>query len=92
MCIRDRAIVLFPGSVISVQTAYVSREMEFKGLFKATMAAVVISGAVSIWMAYKGMGAWAMVGQQVSYYFALMLSLIHISGLPYKNEYRLSGE
>ena len=58
--VRGLAIVLFPGSVISVQTAYVSREMEFKGLFKATMAAVVISGAVSIWMAYKGMGAWAM--------------------------------
>ena len=81
--VRGLAIVLFPGSVISVQTAYVSREMEFKGLFKATMAAVVISGAVSIWMAYKGMGAWAMVGQQVSYYFALMIGLfIDVSWKP----------
>lgn len=32
--VRVLAFVLFPGSVISVQTAYVSRKMEFKGLFK----------------------------------------------------------
>lgn len=73
--VRVLAVVLFPGAVISVQTAYVSRKMEFKGLFKATMAAVVISGAVSISMAYKGLGVWAMVGQQISYYLALMTAL-----------------
>ena len=43
--VRVLGIVLFPGSVISVQTAYVSRKMEFKALFKATMGAVIISGA-----------------------------------------------
>ncbi|MFR5732239.1 MAG: hypothetical protein ACLUD2_10145 [Clostridium sp.] len=30
---RVLGIVLFPGAVISVQTAYVSRNMEFRGLF-----------------------------------------------------------
>ncbi len=69
---RVLGIVLFPGSVISVQTAYVSRKMEFKALFKATMGAVIISGAGSIWMAVEGMGVWAMAGQQIPYYFALM--------------------
>lgn len=73
--VRVLAVVLFPGAVISVQTAYVSRRMEFKGLFKATMTAVVISGAVSIFMAYKGLGVWAMVGQQIAYYLALMTTL-----------------
>lgn len=73
--VRVLGIVLFPGSVISVQTAYVSRKMEFKGLFKATMGAVIVSGAVSIWMAYEGMGVWAMAGQQILYYFALMAGL-----------------
>ena len=33
--------------------------MEFKGLFKATMAAVLVSGAVSITMAFRGLGVWA---------------------------------
>ncbi|MCD7907741.1 MAG: oligosaccharide flippase family protein, partial [Clostridium sp.] len=73
--VRVLALVLFPGSVISVQTAYVSRKMEFKGLFKATICAVVVSGAASIWMAYTGFGIWAIVGQQLSYYVVLMACL-----------------
>ncbi len=73
--VRVLAVVLFPGAVISVQTAYVSRKMEFRGLFLSTLAASVVSGAVSIWMAYKGYGVWAMVGQQVMYYGALMMAL-----------------
>lgn len=73
--VRILAVVLFPGAVISVQTAYVSRKMEFRGLFKATMTAVAVSGAVSISMAFAGWGVWAMVGQQIAYYLALMTAL-----------------
>lgn len=73
--VRILALVLFPGAVISVQTAWVSRQMEFKGLFLSTFAASVISGVVSVSMAYRGMGVWAMVGQQLSYYISLMLVL-----------------
>lgn len=73
--VRVLGMVLFPGAVISVQTAYVSRNMEFKGLFLSTLAASVISGAISIMMAYRGLGVWAMVGQQLAYYISLMLVL-----------------
>lgn len=73
--VRVLAFVLFPGAVISVQTAYVSRNLEFKGLFLSTLAASLVSGAISIWMAYSGWGVWAMVGQQLSYYLALMGAL-----------------
>ncbi len=73
--LRVLGLVLFPGAVISVQTAYVSRKMEFRSLFTATMAAVAVSGAVSIFMAYRGWGAWAMAGQQIAYYVTLMLGL-----------------
>ncbi len=73
--VRVLAVVLFPGAVISVQTAYVSRNMEFKGLFLSTLAASLISGVFSIGMAMKGFGVWSMVGQQTIYYFALMIVL-----------------
>ncbi|MGN0373824.1 MAG: lipopolysaccharide biosynthesis protein [Enterocloster sp.] len=73
--VRVLAVVLFPGAVISIQTAYVSRKMEFKGLFAATMGAVLVSGGVSIFMAVRGLGVWAMVGQQIAYYLALMTCL-----------------
>ncbi len=73
--VRVLAAVLFPGAVISVQTAYVSRTLEFKGLFLSTLAASAVSGAVSIWMAFRGGGVWAMVGQQMVYYVSLMAVL-----------------
>ena len=73
--IRLLSVVLFPGAVIAVQNAYVSRQMAFRGLFLATMAAVIVSGAVSIWMAMRGFGVFAMVWQQILYYFVLMLVL-----------------
>lgn len=73
--VRVLAFVLFPGAVISVQTAYVSRNMEFKGLFFSTLAASAVSGVISIGMAASGLGVWAMVGQQISYYISLMLVL-----------------
>lgn len=73
--VRILSIVLFPGAVISVQTAYVSRNLEFKGLFLSTLAASLISGVISITMAYRGWGVWAMVGQQIAYYFSLMTVL-----------------
>ncbi|MDO4266849.1 MAG: lipopolysaccharide biosynthesis protein [Eubacteriales bacterium] len=73
--VRVLGTVLFPGAVISVQTAYVSRKMEFKGLFISTLAASVFSGAVSIAMAYGGLGVWAMAGQQICYYVSLMTVL-----------------
>lgn len=73
--VRVLGLVLFPGAVISVQTAYVSRSLEFKGLFFSTLTASLISGAVSIAMAWRGAGVWAMVGQQLAYYLALMLVL-----------------
>lgn len=73
--VRVMGLVLFPGAVISVQTAYVSRRMEFKGLFLSTLAASVVSGVISVWMAYSGWGVWAMVGQQIAYYLALMTAL-----------------
>ena len=45
--VRVLGIVLFPGAVISVQTAYVSRSMEFRGLFFSTLAASAISGVTA---------------------------------------------
>lgn len=73
--VRVLSIILLPGAVTSVQTAFVSRKMEFRGLFLATLGASVLSGIVSIVMAYRGLGVWALAGQQISYYFGLMMIL-----------------
>lgn len=73
--IRVLSIILFPGGVTSIQNAYISRKLEFKGLFLATLGAAVISGGLSIAMAYYGFGVWALAWQQIAYYFSLMIIL-----------------
>ena len=73
--VRAMGFVLFPGAVISIQTAYVSRSLQFRALFQSTILAVIVSGAIAILLALRGFGVWAMAAHQIVYYFALMLIL-----------------
>ena len=60
---RVLALVLFPGALNSVQIAKVSRELDFKQIFKSNIGAIVLSGIVGIALAYMGAGIWALVVQ-----------------------------
>lgn len=83
--LRIIGVIIFFGSVISVQNAYISKKLEFKALFISTFISAVISGAVSIYLAYKNYGVWALVWQQISYYIILCaLLFINISWKPEK--------
>ncbi|MGP1349030.1 MAG: lipopolysaccharide biosynthesis protein [Stomatobaculum sp.] len=73
--LRVMGVVLFPGAVISVQTARVARGLAFRRLFEATMFAVLLSGVISVIMAFLRFGVWAMAAQQLIYYFGLMTGL-----------------
>ena len=73
--LRVMGLVLFPGAVISVQTAYVSRGFLFRKLFQANLCAVLLSGACAVGLAVLRFGVWAMAAQQLIYYAALMLAL-----------------
>lgn len=73
--VRVLALVLFPGAVISVQTAFVSRQMQFKGLCISTVTAALVSGGAGVGLAGAGFGVWALVGQQMVYYLVLVLVL-----------------
>lgn len=54
------------ASIYSVQQAYVSRQMNYRKFFIATLIGTVISGGIGIAMAYGGMGVWALVAQNMS--------------------------
>lgn len=73
--LRVMGIIIIPGSIISVQNSYVARNMKFKMLFIATFFASVISGVISVFMAFSGMKVWALAFQQIVYYFALLIIL-----------------
>lgn len=54
------------SAVNSIQNAYVSRRMDFKKFFFATLIGTIISGIVGITMAYMGFGVWALIAQYLT--------------------------
>jgi len=70
------ALILLPGSLVSVQTAVVSRQMAFRKLMIASLCATVLSGAVGLIMAKGGAGYWALVAQQMTNQCALAVLLL----------------
>lgn len=54
------------AAIYSVQQAYVSRKMQYRKFFIATLIGTVISGGVGIGMAYGGFGVWALVAQNMT--------------------------
>ncbi len=53
------------SALYSVQSAYVSRNMQFKLFFFSTLFGTLISAVVGVIMANQGYGAWALVAQQL---------------------------
>ena len=62
---RVLLLILVPGAVNSIQVAKISREMDFKKVFKSNLVAILISGFVGIILAYFGAGLWALVAQSL---------------------------
>lgn len=63
--LRVLALILFTGSLNSIQNAYIARNLMFKKLFKSSVGAIVVSGTLGIIAAYFGLGVWALVIQQL---------------------------
>lgn len=67
--LRVISLTLFFGAVNSVQSAYVSKTMQFRRFFFSSMGAVVGSGIAGVVLAYLGFGVWALVAQQLANIF-----------------------
>ena len=64
--LRVFSIRLPISAINSIQNACVSRRMDFKKFFFATLIGTIISGAVGITMAYMGFGVWALIAQYLT--------------------------
>lgn len=67
--IRVLSLSLFFYAFNSIQRAYVSRRMMFRQMCYCNLLAVFLSGILGIILAYKGLGVWALVAQNVSNIF-----------------------
>lgn len=63
--IRVLGITLLIGGVKNVQQAYVSRKLQFKRFFFATLGGTIGAAVIGIVMAYMGFGIWALVTQNI---------------------------
>lgn len=63
--IRVLGLTLVIAGVKNVQTAYVSRTMQFKRFFFATLGGTLGAAVIGISMAYSGYGAWALIAQSL---------------------------
>lgn len=64
--IRVMALTMPLGALAGVQNSVVTRKLMFKWYFYANFAALVVSGAIGLYMAFHGYGAWALVGQGIT--------------------------
>lgn len=63
--VRVLSLTLVISGVKNVQQAYISRTMQFKRFFFATLGGTIGAAVIGIAMAYMGYGVWALVAQQI---------------------------
>lgn len=63
LVLRVLSLMIPLSAVTTIQQAYVSRHMMFKKFFYSTLVGTIISGVIGIFMAYCGVGVWALVAQ-----------------------------
>lgn len=64
--LRVLGLTLVVAGIKNVQQAYVSKTLQFKRFFFATLGGTLFSAALGIAMALLGFGVWALVAQQLS--------------------------
>lgn len=65
LILRVSSITLVIGAFTGVHRTLFSAQMNFKDLTKFNIAALIISGCVGMYMAYKGFEVWALVWQNI---------------------------
>lgn len=64
--IRVLSITILISGVKNIQQSYVSKTLQFRKFFFATLVGTITAAVVGIWMAYHGFGVWALVAQQLT--------------------------
>ena len=64
--IRVMGLTFFANGLKSVLSAYLSNMLDFKQFFMSTIIGTVVSAVVGIVMALQGLGAWALVAQEMT--------------------------
>ncbi|EPC04217.1 hypothetical protein L861_02570 [Litchfieldella anticariensis FP35 = DSM 16096] len=78
--IRIASIGIIINSFQVVQLASLSRDLNFKAQLKASLPSSIVSGGIAVFMAYLGMGVWALVVQMILSSFFHTVLLWYVQG------------
>ena len=73
--LRWLSVVFIFNGVSVVPQALLHRDVAFKELAIREFAAITVGGIVGVVMAFRGAGAWALVGQQLAWAVVLLIAL-----------------
>lgn len=73
--LRVQSVTLVINSLMQIQVAKLMRNLDFKGLAKRSILSALVSGVISIVLAYKGWGVWALVAHAI---IASIINLVFI--------------
>lgn len=71
LMLRVLSIVLFPAAVNSIQIAFFTKKFMFKQMFICNFIATIAAGIISVLSVIGGLGAWAIVLNQLLYQILL---------------------
>lgn len=77
--LRVLGLVLIINSLSLVQSTKLNKALQFKTQFKLQLPSLIISAALSIWMAYNGYGVWSLVAKDITYALLGTLQLWYYS-------------
>ena len=71
--IKVISIAMFLGSVSIIPEALIKKDLNFKSLFIRNIGNLIISGGVTILMAFYGYGVWALIFKEIIFNFLLII-------------------
>lgn len=71
--IKVISAAMFLGSVSIIPEALIKKDLDFKSLFYRNIGNLIISGSITILMAYNGYGVWALIFKEIIFNFLLII-------------------
>ena len=71
--IKVISAAMFLGSVSIIPEALIKKDLDFKSLFYRNIGNLIISGSITILMAYHGYGVWALIFKEIIFNFLLII-------------------
>lgn len=79
--LRVIALCVLFNSIGSIQRSLLQRALNFKSIFIANLATIIISGILGVLLAWFGMGIWSLVGQSLCGSICMFVLMMYFAPL-----------